>query len=177
MDTAIVARGSRNARVSSALLALTWAAFNIAYASSSDAPGPAATAGTALGLALVFTSLTSWMLLGEWMCRVADIRRRQGVSVPGRGWIWLSWLIPIVDLFSPAKTMRRLAHGSVSTGLLLTWWLPWLLATSLVYVRDSAGDPVSPAITSAVAIVVSWFALARIIRQVSSAVATSSSVV
>ncbi len=171
VDAAIVARGSRNARISTALHAAAWVGFNVTYASGGDAPGPMMTAANALGIALVFTGIASWMLLSEWMCSVASVRSGQGVDVPGRGWIWLSWLIPIADLFSPAKTMRRLAQGAVSTRLLLAWWLPWLVATLLVYARDDAVDPAEPALVSAAAIVVSWFALTRIIDQVSSATA------
>ncbi|WP_062200517.1 hypothetical protein [Demequina salsinemoris] len=177
VDNAIVARGSRNALVSTGLHAAAWACFNVTYVLSGNGTGAMLTAANALGVAMVFTGIASWMLLSEWMSSVASVRSGQGMEVPGRGWIWFSWLIPIVDLFSPAKTMSRLAQGSISRSLLLAWWLPWLLATVLVYARDDALDPTEPALISAAAIVVSWFALQRIIRQVASAAATSSSVV
>ncbi|WP_062200521.1 hypothetical protein [Demequina salsinemoris] len=121
----------------------------------------------ALGSAMLLAGVVSWMLLSQWMCSVAYVRRSEGLRVPSNAWIWWMWIVPIANLFSPAKTMKHLAHGSVSTTLLMTWWLPFLVA-----IGDIEPSLVSERVGYAVdagAIVIAWFALDRIIRQVASA--------
>ncbi|WNM24213.1 hypothetical protein [Demequina capsici] len=168
-DVSFATWKARNALWSTGVHAAAWTTFNVAYAVTGEPPSTAS--GGMLGIVMVLTGFASWMLLSEWMCGIAYVRRSQGLTMPSNAWIYFSWWIPVAELFSPARTMRRLGQGAVSTWLLLAWWLPWLLATGLVTARDSAADPTQPALVAATAIVVSWLALQRIIRRVSTAVA------
>ncbi len=171
----------RNARWSTGVFAGLWAATNaliVAAGVGEDSlPGFALGADAetmlgsplyqALGSGMILAGFASWMLLSQWMCSVAYVRRSEGVRVPSNAWIWWMWLIPIANLVSPVKTVHRLARGSVSSGLLVAWWLPFLVA-----IGDIEPNPVSDRVAyavDAVAIVVSWFALDRITRQIASA--------
>ncbi|MDN4471377.1 hypothetical protein [Demequina zhanjiangensis] len=111
--------------------------------------------------------VVSWIALSEWTCRVAEARRERGTRLPSNAWIWFAWLIPVVSLFSPAKTISKLELlRPVRIGLLLAWWLPWLVANQLSF-RGHAEHDASTLVVETIAIVVSWLALQAIIRRIS----------
>ena len=91
-----------------------------------------------LGLPLVVAQLVAWVLTAVWL---GQARRNLSNIRPGYRfrrspvWDWLSWVVPIVNLWFPFQIVRDLSRGSSPSfaqhRALGLWWGLWLVGMVL----------------------------------------------
>ncbi|MFP5361056.1 MAG: hypothetical protein ACLGHM_11245, partial [Actinomycetes bacterium] len=79
---------------------------------------------TLLGTPLL---IASFVIYGLWMTRMRRNREAMGIK-PGLGGVeWWGWFVPAAGLVLVPMGARRVSGRSVSLGLLLGWWLTFVL--------------------------------------------------
>ena len=182
--------------VTVALVASAIAAFPAADDPALTGEGPpsqAVTTYVVIFLIFLLAQLAAYFVTCAWLhlvrrnAEVLDPTQRHRHSV---GWVWASWLVPIVSLWFPYQVVadvRGATSPSSRSGvwLLRQWWAAWLLLwitsniTSTVFPMAGASDgtwasweaPLQAlAALFSVAALVAWI---RIIREISNTQARS----
>ncbi|WP_156163828.1 hypothetical protein [Demequina maris] len=85
-------------------------------------------AGDLLSLLTTPLLVTSYILYGIWMSRMRRNREALGAR-PGMGAVeWWGWFIPLASAVLIPIGASKVAGRTVGVGLLLGWWIPWILA-------------------------------------------------
>ncbi|MDN4474934.1 hypothetical protein QQX09_03580 [Demequina sp. SYSU T00192] len=85
-------------------------------------------AGSLLSLLTTPLLVVSYILYGMWMSRMRRNREALGVR-PGMGAVeWWGWFIPIASVVLIPIGARKVTGRGVGLGLLLGWWITWILA-------------------------------------------------
>ncbi len=126
----------------------------------------------------------SFVALAMWMSRIRANLAATGVRTGGpRAVEWWGWFVPLANYVLPYLGMRAIARRSVSTALLLAWWIPFALWWALwglsqvvsfsaidlatgQLANDSALDALYPiSVAQGILIVTSWAFLTMIVRR------------
>jgi hypothetical protein len=102
-------------------------------------------------LAAFGAAVTAYGATCFWLARsryFAQVHAPEFPHVRGGTAVWLGWLLPVVDWLFPYQVVRdvRIAtsRGRRAGGLLVLWWLPWLvftLATDWGWTSGRMSDP------------------------------------
>ena len=85
-------------------------------------------AGTLVSFLSLPLLIASFVIYGLWMTRMRRNREALGTK-PGLGAVeWWGWFIPLASAVLVPLGARKVTGRAVSIGLLLGWWLPWLLS-------------------------------------------------
>jgi hypothetical protein len=128
-------------------------------------------------------SVASFVLLALWMSRIRAARTAKGETIGGpRAVEWWGWFVPLANIVLPFLGMRAITKARAGMGLLLGWWITFVVSGALSVAaaiptvtaldwstgklaHPEALDPiVGLTWASAIFMVVSWVFLAVIIR-------------
>lgn len=141
-------------------------------------------ASTFSGLLSFVIGIGSFVVLALWMTKIRANRTQVGTTPGGPPAVeWWGWFIPFANFILPFLGMRAITKRIVGVGILLAWWLPFCVSWIAQGVASTAqfqavdlatGELKDPAAldtmvplawVGAVAILLSWAALAAIIRK------------
>lgn len=153
-------------------------------ANPNDVDPTAGLADSALSGLQSLIAIASFVFLALWMMRIRTNLAAVGRPAGGPPAVeWWGWFVPLANFVLPYLGMRAISRRSVSTGLLLGWWLPfcavWLVgpvAASATFraIDFSTGEVTHPEVldqlvplswASASLLLVSWLFLVLVIRR------------
>jgi hypothetical protein len=88
---------------------------------------------TATGVAQVAAYVVAGVIFIVWLWRArvnAEAISPNMAHRHGREWVILGWIVPVVNLWFPVRVIRdvwRTSGGGPRTGLIVVWWLLWLV--------------------------------------------------
>jgi|GEM_PF-759150 len=82
--------------------------------------------------------VASYVFYGMWMSRMRRNRQERGLRT-GLGAVeWWGWFVPIASVVLVPMGARRVGGPNVSLGVLLGWWLGWVVAQGLSFAAQFA---------------------------------------
>jgi hypothetical protein len=133
----------------------------------------------------ILVAIATYVVSCLWLYQVranAELLDHGAHHTRSRGWVWGSWIVPVVNLWFPFQVVRDVSKPPISPtpGVLLGWWWAFWLAyiiTSQIGARLTGFGEIDPGAIRAlgtiesisagigVVAVVLWLALIRRIRQ------------
>ncbi|GAB2460022.1 DUF4328 domain-containing protein [Xylanimonas ulmi] len=157
------------------LLATLHAAASAASGRAGGGPAAGTTAVDVTGLLVVLAQVGAFVVTCGWLSAARAFAQAASEvgHVRGGVWVWLGWVVPIVNLWFPYQVVRDVAAGTgvrprATLGL---WWGCWLAAMLLGNVEAFGAQTASrldvAADLGATAATLAAFALwARVVRAV-----------